>query len=382
MEKLAVLFPDIDYDVKAPLFYYASKSLEKRGFELLTFQYDMTGEKSYTELFKSSPDATSQEFKEEVFELVAKAQKTGAQQFKNINWNSYEEIVFVSKGVGSVIATLFAGKNQINPVHIMFAPLEPAFQFTSKEEGIVFCGMDDDFINYDRIKLLSRKSNLSVYRFDKCNHALEKGNVPEDIAILSHIMKTMDAFLSNAGRSVYDFAAINLDGAEEKLSKYEGRVLLIVNTATGCGFTPQYSKLEELYERYHKQGMDIIDFPCNQFSNQAPGTSREIHAFCTSRYNTKFPRYAKIDVNGQHESALYSYLKSKRGFKGFDLSTLDGQYLDKKVRAEFPDYETSSDIKWNFTKFLVDKKGHVVERYEPTTDMDIIAADIERLILA
>ncbi len=380
MSRIAVLFPDINYSVEEPLFYYSKKVLEKRGFTVLTFHYDMSGEKEYTELFKSNPNATSQEFKEEIFEVVASAQKAGASQFKGTKWSSYEKVVFVSKGVGSVVASLFAGRNQINPVHIMYAPLEPSFQFISKEEGIVFCGMDDDFINYDRIKLLSRQSNMAVYRFDKCNHSLETGRIMDDIRNLAQILRTVDAFMGQADKTVYDFAVTNLDGEKEKLSKYQDKVLLIVNTATGCGFTPQYSKLEEIYELFHKQGFDIIDFPCNQFSNQAPGTSQEIHTFCTSRYNTKFPRYAKIDVNGEHEEELYTYLKSKRGFKGFDTSSLDGQFLDKKVRSEFPDYETSSDIKWNFTKFLVDKNGHVIERYEPTTDMNIIVEDIKRLL--
>lgn len=143
--------------------------------------------------------------------------------------------------------------------------------------------------------------------------------------------------------SVYEFKVLNNKGEEVSLEQYKGKVLLIVNTATGCGFTPQYKGLEELYKKYHDQGFEILDFPCNQFGHQAPGSDKEIHEFCTLKYNTTFPRFKKIEVNGDHADPLYNYLKSQK-------------------RGRF-----GKGIKWNFTKFLVDKEGNVVSRFSPTT---------------
>lgn len=142
--------------------------------------------------------------------------------------------------------------------------------------------------------------------------------------------------------TIYDFQVKDLEGKEVSLKDYKGKVLLIVNTATGCGFTPQYDGLQDLYEKYGKDGFEILDFPCNQFMNQAPGSEEEIHSFCTGRYGITFPQFAKIDVNGKNESPLYTFLKSKKG--GF----------------------CSRKIKWNFTKFLVDREGNVVARFAPT----------------
>ena len=142
--------------------------------------------------------------------------------------------------------------------------------------------------------------------------------------------------------SIYDFSVKARDGSEVSLKDYKGKVLLVVNTATGCGFTPQYKGLQELYDKYNKQGFEILDFPCNQFANQAPGNDEEIHTFCTGRFGITFPQFAKIDVNGKNEAPLYNYLKSqKRGL-------------------------CTSKIKWNFTKFLVAKDGTVLKRFGPT----------------
>ena len=140
--------------------------------------------------------------------------------------------------------------------------------------------------------------------------------------------------------SVYEFKVLDQKGNEVSLEKYKGKVLLIVNTATGCGFTPQYKGLEELYEKYREQGFEILDFPCNQFFRQAPGSDEEINTFCSLRYNTQFPRFKKLEVNGKNASPLFLHLCTK-----------NGKY--KKV-------------KWNFTKFLVDREGNLIERFEPT----------------
>lgn len=155
---------------------------------------------------------------------------------------------------------------------------------------------------------------------------------------------------------IYDFTVKARDGSDVSLSEYKGKVLLIVNTATGCGFTPQYKGLQSLYDKYKDKGFEILDFPCNQFANQAPGNEEEIHTFCTGRFGIKFPQFAKIDVNGKNESPLYTYLKSQK--KGF----------------------FSSKIKWNFSKFLVTKDGQVVERFAPTDTPEKIDSYIEKLL--
>ena len=179
---------------------------------------------------------------------------------------------------------------------------------------------------------------------------------------------------------IYDFNVKDSNGEVQNLSKYSGKVLLIVNTATECGFTPQYKDLQKLYEKYNKQGLEILDFPCNQFGHQAPGTAEQIARFCSMRFGVKFPQFAKIEVNGKNQDALFAYLKSKKGFKGFDLSTMKGSFMDKMLSILNPNYIKSSDIKWNFTKFLVDKKGKVVARFEPTTDFSIIEKEIVKLL--
>lgn len=157
---------------------------------------------------------------------------------------------------------------------------------------------------------------------------------------------------------IYDFTVKARDGSDVSLSEYKGKVLLIVNTATGCGFTPQYKGLQTLYDKYKDKGFEILDFPCNQFANQAPGNEEEIHTFCTGRFGIKFPQFAKIDVNGKNESPLYTYLKSQK--KGF----------------------FSSKIKWNFSKFLITKDGQVVERFAPTDTPEKIDSYIEKLLNA
>jgi len=181
-------------------------------------------------------------------------------------------------------------------------------------------------------------------------------------------------------QNVYDFTVKDRRGNDVSLSEYKGKVLLIVNTATRCGFTPQYEELEALYKNYREQGLEILDFPCNQFGEQAPGTEEEIHQFCTLNYGTEFPQFKKIEVNGENESPLYTYLKAQQGFKGFDKSHKIGGLLDQMLSQADPDYASKPDIKWNFTKFLVDREGNVVERYEPTTECAVIEEAIKKLL--
>lgn len=157
-------------------------------------------------------------------------------------------------------------------------------------------------------------------------------------------------------------------------------VTLIVNTATRCGFTPQYETLEALYERYGRSGFTVLDFPCNQFKEQAPEEIAEIDAFCKLNFGTKFPRFAKIDVNGEGESPLFAFLKAEKGFAGFDPAHEKTPNLIKRLQAADPSYERDPSIKWNFTKFLVDRRGNVVTRFEPTASFASIASAIEALL--
>lgn len=178
--------------------------------------------------------------------------------------------------------------------------------------------------------------------------------------------------------NIYDLKAKNGKGEEVSFEQYKGKVLLIVNTATGCGFTPQYEGLENMYKKYHEKGLEILDFPCNQFGNQAPGSDEEIHEFCTLKYNTTFGQFAKVDVNGENESEVWKYLKSQKGFEGFP--GLKGKVLIPIAKAMDKDYKNNSNIKWNFTKFLVDREGNVVERFEPIVEPKDIEKKVEELL--
>jgi glutathione peroxidase len=156
--------------------------------------------------------------------------------------------------------------------------------------------------------------------------------------------------------SIYDITVQDLDEQDVSLSLYEGKVLLIVNTATHCGFTPQLAGLQTLYETYHDRGFEVLSFPCNQFGKQSPGTNAEINAFCSLNFHTTFPQFAKIDVNGEHESPLYTYLKAQKGGTA------------------------GANIKWNFTKFLVDRNGEVIARYASAKKPEALPAEIEKLL--
>lgn len=177
---------------------------------------------------------------------------------------------------------------------------------------------------------------------------------------------------------IYDITVKNRKGEDVSLSIFKGKVLLIVNTATGCGFTPQYEGLEDLYKNYHERGLEILDFPCNQFGNQAPGSDDEIHEFCTLKYKTTFDQFAKVDVNGENQSELFKYLKEQKGFEGFD--GLKGKILIPVVKLMDPDYKNNSNIKWNFTKFLVDREGNVIERFESTVTPEKIEKKVIELL--
>lgn len=167
---------------------------------------------------------------------------------------------------------------------------------------------------------------------------------------------------------IYDFKVTALDGSEVSLSDYKGKVLLIVNTATGCGFTPHYKELQELYDAYRDEGLEILDFPCNQFGEQAPGTDEEIHTFCTGRFGITFPQLAKVDVIGENAIPLYKWIAENTVFDGFGISPM-GMVMSGVVKKMDKEYKKNGAIKWNFTKILVDREGNIIARFEPTVPM-------------
>ena len=187
-------------------------------------------------------------------------------------------------------------------------------------------------------------------------------------------------FAMSAQRNVYSFTVEDLEGQPQSLRAYKGMVLLVVNTATRCGFTPQYEELQALYEKFAALGFEILDFPCNQLGEQAPGSNEDIHSFCAATFNITFPQFGKIDVNGPSASPLFTYLKAKQGFGGFDLSDKMGALLDGMLRKADPAYDKKPDVKWNFTKFLVNKKGKVVRRFEPSAPMAEVEAAVSALL--
>jgi glutathione peroxidase len=176
----------------------------------------------------------------------------------------------------------------------------------------------------------------------------------------------------------YDFTVPMVEG-EKSMADFKGKVVIVVNTATGCGFTPHYEPLEKLYEKYHDAGLEIVDVPCNQFAGQAPESDEEIHEFCTLNYNTQFPQMKKSDVNGENALPLFTFLKNEKGFEGFGKGpkALAMGVLLKKIDKN---YKNNPDIKWNFTKFVIDREGNVVRRFEPTENMDDFAKFVESLL--
>lgn len=179
--------------------------------------------------------------------------------------------------------------------------------------------------------------------------------------------------------TVYDFTVKDRAGKEVCLKEYEGKVLLIVNTATGCGFTPHYDPLEAMYKDLKDKGLEILDFPCNQFANQAPGSEEEIHQFCTMKFGTDFPQFAKINVNGDDADPLFAYLATEKPFTGFGKG-LKNAALEKFSNLNNKTFGDKAYIRWNFTKFLIDREGKVVARFEPTEDMAEVRKQVENML--
>lgn len=180
--------------------------------------------------------------------------------------------------------------------------------------------------------------------------------------------------------SVHQFEVEKVNGQKVSLKDYKDKVLLIVNTASKCKFTPQFDDLQKIYSEYQDKGLEILGFPCNQFGEQEPGTSEEATSFCQINYGVKFPIFAKIEVNGDNAHPLFQYLKNEAPFKGFDESNVQEKLLKMMIIDRNPEWLVGNEIKWNFTKFLIDKDGNVLRRYEPTADMEQLSRDIEQLL--
>ena len=179
--------------------------------------------------------------------------------------------------------------------------------------------------------------------------------------------------------SFYDYSVPRADGSQWDMSELKGKVVIVVNTATGCGFTPQYETLERIYEEFHEQGLEIVDVPTNQFAGQTPQTDDEIHEFCTLKYNTRFLQMKKSVVNGEGALPLFDFLKSKKGFEGFGKGP-KALAMGVMLKRLDKDYKNKPDIKWNFTKFVIDREGNVVARFEPTEDMAKLEECVKGLI--
>ncbi len=179
--------------------------------------------------------------------------------------------------------------------------------------------------------------------------------------------------------TIYDFSAETNSGEQLNFSQYKGDVLLIVNTASKCGFTPQYDGLEALYQKYAPEGFVVIGFPCDQFGHQEPGSNEEIEEFCRVNHGVTFPLMAKSDVNGENANEVFKWLYSEKPFSGFGDSDT-GKFMDRMLSKNDPDYASNPDIKWNFTKFLIDRKGRVVARFEPVVTPMELESEIEALL--
>ena len=177
----------------------------------------------------------------------------------------------------------------------------------------------------------------------------------------------------------YDLSVTAPDGSQVSMADFKGKGVLVVNTATGCGFTPHYAPIEEMYEKYHDQGFEVVDVPCNQFKGQTPGTDEEIHEFCTLKYHTQFPQMKKSDVNGENAIELFKYLKSQKGFEGFGKGPA-ALAMSALLKTIDKDYKNNPEIKWNFTKFVINREGEVVARFEPTADMKKVEECVASLI--
>jgi len=350
--KLAIVFPGIGYTKDRPLLYYAGKAAAAHGYRLLHVDF-------------SGIDWSKEKLKDHAFLLhvLDKCLQITERALADEGDLSGQDILFLSKSIGTVVASAYARKKGLHVKQVCFSPLEMIRDFIEEGSGILFYGDNDPLADHTAIQKLGSDKKLELHRIEGGNHSLETGNIHRDIENLDRIIKRLEDAVTDS--SLYRISVRTRDGGQKALADYRGQVLLIVNTATGCGFTPQYEALERIYRTYGKDGFAVLDFPCNQFDRQAPGSASEIHNFCTARYDISFEQFAKICVNGPDAIELYTYLKAKQGFHGFGEGR-DAEYLRKKLATENPDFEETTDIKWNFTKFLISREGTVLARFEPT----------------
>lgn len=367
MKKLTVIFPGVGYNKDRPLLYYTARLAKSAGSDIVKVDFGkMEWDKETLKDRKKLLDALNF--------CIARAEEA----LKDVDMDSYEQIFFVSKSIGTVAAAAYAEKHSIKVKQIYFTPLEFFASFAEQGNGTVFYGTGDPYANPAEIARLCREKELRAIAFPDANHSLETEDVIGNIKSLGDIMEKVSDIIK--GKSIYSFAVPSSDGSLAHISDYRGKVLMIVNTATGCGFTPQYEWIEKMYRTYNKDGFEVLDFPCNQFGRQAPGSNAEIHSFCTARYDISFTQFAKTEVNGEKELELYTFLKEKQGFKGFGEGK-DAEYIRKLVLKSSPDAENDDSIKWNFTKFLVDRQGNVAARFEPTAELGKIEERIKELIV-
>ena len=358
---LAIIIPGLDYTAKQPLFHYAAQIATLHGYEVNELSFDHI------------PGYHANAGKDQL-KALQQALTYCTETLSNIDYSAYDHVVLFSKDMGSLIAARLSDtidwlSSHDNLTHISFAPILPAIPYMKSGRGIVFAGNADPFVPFADLRKQCAEKQLELHVLEGANHLLECTTMTETLRTLNRVMESVEQIVSKYCESIYSFTVKHPERGDVSLSSYEGQVLLIVNTATGCGFTPQYETLETLYRTYHDRGFTVLDFPCNQFGSQAPGSDAEIHRFCTARYDISYPQFSKIDVNGENEIPLYSFLKRRQKFHGFDLNKKEGAFLHKTLLALDPDYALSPDIKWNFTKFLVTRKGRVVARFEASDDL-------------
>ena len=365
MKKLAVIFPGIGYHADKPLLYYAKKIAGQHGYEIVEVGFQNLDKKALQD-------------RKTMLQAFSVAVEQAEKQLEEVDFAAYGEIIFVSKSIGTVAASVYAARNRIPARQVYFTPLEQTFSLVEEGNGLVFFGTKDPFIQTETIESLCVDKKLYYRKIESANHSLETGDLQTDLKNMVDILEETENFL--VGSPIYRIPVLRMDGGLTDLSEYRGKVLLIFNSATGCGFTPQYEALENMYRKYHKDGLEILDFPCDQFGHQAPGTDQEIHAFCTARYDISFPQFKKIEVNGEHQTELFAYLKRRQGFNGFLRNSKESIFMEKKVSQMDPDYQNNSDIKWNFTKFLVNANGRVIARFEADAGTEIVEQAIQRAL--